>query len=334
MEPLQDLTFACDEPVIIPTPVFNDNCDGPILDYDCEVVGYPEADCATFEFPEGETTVCFTATDECGNTTVKCIKITVEPCIINCETAYARAAQGAECFIPKFANWGWTNPITEGKHVLPLWAAAAKCNITGLEPVGNVYVTYASGKMTVKYVTNPGYSMSDIQAYVGCGKYPRLKSGRETIAPGQYTFVATGLDRIGEYVVEFTNVSGNVWLIAHAVTCDVKARNVGSGIYAKAIACVKKSATIAGLEATDLKVYPNPFSTKVNFEFVTGRDVQARLEIFNSIGQKITTLMDRDVEAGVLNRVEYQPQNVISGVLFYRLTLDDDIINGKLLYNK
>jgi hypothetical protein len=158
------------------------------------------------------------------------------------------------------------------------------------------------------------------------------------------------LNRAGEYTATFTNVTGDVYVIAHAVVCDIKAKTEGSGTYAKTIDCAvnaasstsvasnnqgkKKSVSIEGNATADLKVYPNPFSTKVNFEFVASRDVQARLEIFNSIGQKVTTLMDHAVEAGVLNRVEYQPQNVISGVLFYRLILDDDIINGKLLYNK
>ncbi len=340
MEPLKDLVFACNDPVIIPTPVFNDNCDGPIDTYTCEVVGYPEAECATFEFPVGETTVCFTAYDECGNSTVECIKITVEPCTITCQTAYARLENSTggslgTCFIPQFSNWGWTNPILEpGKYELPLYAGAAQCNpANGWGPVGKVLVDYAGTVMKVTYLINMGYSMSDVHVYVGCGMYPKLRSGRETISPGQYTHVVM-VDRASEYTVTFTNVQGPVWVIAHAVVCNVKGKTTGSGTYAKAIDCRRRSATIEGLAATDLRVYPNPFSTKVNFEFVSGRDAQARLEIYNGIGQKITTLMDRAIESGVLNRIEYQPQDVISGVLFYRLTIGDDVINGKLLYNK
>jgi hypothetical protein len=342
MEPIEDLVFACEEPIVIPIPVFNDNCDGPIESYTCKVVGYPEADCATFEFPEGETTVCFSAYDECGNSTVECIKITVEPCIINCETAFGRLENEegesmGECFIPKFDRWGWTNWIEESEeaYVLPIYAGAAQCDVTnGWGMVGTATIKYYDGKMVVTYEMLPGYSMSEVHVYVGCGMYPKLKSGKVTVAPGQFTYNAMMLDRAGEYTVTFTDVQGPVWVIAHAVVCDIKGKTTGEGEYAKAIDCRPKSAAIAGLEATDLRVYPNPFSTKVNFEFVSGRNAQARLEIYNGIGQKITTLMERAVEAGVLNRVEYQPQNVISGVLFYRLTLDDDVINGKLLYNK
>jgi hypothetical protein len=348
MDPIEDLVFECEEPIVIPVPVFNDNCDGPILEYDCEVVGYPDADCATFEFPEGETTVCFTAKDECGNTTVECIKITVEPCIINCETAFAF---GDYCFLDEgFNRWGWGIKVApEAVITQPIYQSNPYCDGKEENLVGEASITYSGNILTVHYSIMAGYSMDEVHVYVGCKKYPTLNNGSFTVAPGQFTHNATGLNRAGEYTATFTNVTGDVYVIAHAVVCDIKAKTEGSGTYAKTIDCAvnaasstsvasnnqgkKKSVSIEG-NATDLKVYPNPFSTKVNFEFVAGRDVQARLEIFNSIGQKVTTLIDHAVEAGVLNRVEYQPHNVISGVLFYRLILDDDIINGKLLYNK
>jgi hypothetical protein len=92
------------------------------------------------------------------------------------------------------------------------------------------------------------------------------------------------------------------------------------------------SALIGGLESSLLKVYPNPFGNTVNFEFVSGRDASARLEIFNALGQKITTLMDRMVEEGVMNRIQYQPVSQ-PGLLFYRFTLDTQVFNGKLIYN-
>lgn len=86
--------------------------------------------------------------------------------------------------------------------------------------------------------------------------------------------------------------------------------------------------------ATELKVYPNPFSTRVTFEFVAGRDADARIEIFNMLGQKVSTVMDHFVREGVLQRVEFAPMNIERGMLFYRLTLDEEVFNGKVLYNR
>ncbi|GAP69955.1 hypothetical protein BA6E_121408, partial [Bacteroidales bacterium 6E] len=103
---------------------------------------------------------------------------------------------------------------------------------------------------------------------------------------------------------------------------------------AKVTSNVKSAIAMPGdVFTSELKVYPNPFSSLVYFEFVPGSDANARLEIFNMLGQKVTTLLDQRVEMGVLKRIEYRPLTNTS-VLFYRLSLDDEIFNGKLIYNK
>jgi hypothetical protein len=88
------------------------------------------------------------------------------------------------------------------------------------------------------------------------------------------------------------------------------------------------------LEPSGLKAYPNPFRTSVNFEFVPDRDAQARLELFDMLGQKISTLLYIPVNKGVMNKVEYKPDGINSGFLFYRLTLGDEVTAGKMLYAK
>jgi hypothetical protein len=100
-----------------------------------------------------------------------------------------------------------------------------------------------------------------------------------------------------------------------------------------------KSAEIAtavtpDLGLTEMKVYPNPFSDKVMFEFVVAEDAHARLEITNILGQRVAVLMDQHVQKGVLNRLEYEPVDVISQMLIYRLILDDNIQTGRIIYKK
>ena len=87
-------------------------------------------------------------------------------------------------------------------------------------------------------------------------------------------------------------------------------------------------------ETSGLKVYPNPFSHKVTFQFVSAEDANARLEITNVLGQRVAVLMDCPVQQGVLNRVEYEPVNVVSGILIYRLMLNDGIQTGRIIYKK
>ena len=94
-----------------------------------------------------------------------------------------------------------------------------------------------------------------------------------------------------------------------------------------------KSAVKELSEAMEIKAYPNPFSDRVTFEFVPGSDGHARLEIFNMLGQKISTLLDRPVEKGNLQRIGYEPATT-PGILFYKLSLGTETYNGKLLYKK
>jgi hypothetical protein len=319
---LADLVFACDADVVLPDPQFIDDCDGEVT-YTYTVGGVASGDLdELYEFPEGVTEVCYTAVDACGNETVKCIKITIEPCVYICETAFGKG-NGAICFLPTFDRWGWTNAITPGNYTYELWAAAGQCDTSKGTLVGSVDVVYGlDGYVSVTYNVVAPYRIEETHTYVGTTMFPQVKRGRtttSTVAPGQY--YNAGPFKNGQVV----------YVIAHAVVCGP----FESSTPKIEASTIEKSAVIERLDnATELKVYPNPFSTRVAFEFVSGKDVNARLEIYNNVGQMITTLMDRPVEKGVLNRVEFTPSNITHGVLFYRLLLDDEVQNGKLLYSK
>ncbi len=315
---LTDMVFACGEDVVIPNPSFSDNCDGPVsFTYTVGGVSSTELD-KSFVFPVGVTEVCYTAVDECGNPTTVCISITVAPCVESCETAYGKGTT-ASCFLPTFDRWGWTNAITPGSYTFELWAAAGQCKTSNGTLVGSVDVVYDGVNVRVTYNVVAPYRLEETHTYVGTTMYPQVRRGRSTVstvAPGSYYYAGPFNGR-------------TVYVIAHAVVCG----QFKTPVAAQTVTV--KSADIERLDAaTELRVYPNPFSSRVAFEFVSDKNVNARLEIYNNVGQRITTLFDRPVERGVLNRVEYTPVNVTHGVLFYRLQLDDEVQNGKLLYTK
>jgi len=316
---LTNLQFVCDQDVVLPNPQFTDNCGGAItVTYAINGSAVTAQQLAAYVFPQGNTQVCYKAVDECGNPTEFCIIITVAPCEETCETAFGKGAT-ASCFIPDFSRWGWTNVITPGSYSFELWAAAGQCDTNKGTLVGSVDVVYANGHVTVTYNVIPPYRLDATHTYVGTTKYPQVKKGRtttSTVAPGSYY-----------YAGPFNG--GPVYVIAHAVVCG----QFGTPVVEESV--VEKSAVIERLDnASELRVYPNPFNSRVAFEFVSDKNANARLEIYNNVGQRITTLFDKPVERGVLNRVEYTPVNVTHGVLFYRLQLDDEVQNGKLLYTK
>jgi hypothetical protein len=69
--------------------------------------------------------------------------------------------------------------------------------------------------------------------------------------------------------------------------------------------------------------YPNPFNPSTSIRFALPEAAEVRLEVFNLLGQRVTTLLNQRLEAGN-HTAEWNSQNelgqtVASGVYFYRL---------------
>jgi len=145
------------------------------------------------------------------------------------ETAFAFDGDQGGCFVnySEFISnpnrWGWTNgPLAAGSYNFPIYAGAGQCNIASGTLVGNLSVNYNGSSATVTYAisgSNPTtglpYSLKEVHLYVGTEEFPR-KNGDYTIAPGQYPKKASELN--GQtYSFTVGNLSGNVYVIAHAV---------------------------------------------------------------------------------------------------------------------
>jgi M6 family metalloprotease-like protein len=65
--------------------------------------------------------------------------------------------------------------------------------------------------------------------------------------------------------------------------------------------------------------YPNPFNPSTTIEFSVARAGRARLTVFNSLGQSISTLFDGDAGPGKLYSVTLDGRDMASGVYFSRL---------------
>jgi M6 family metalloprotease-like protein len=84
--------------------------------------------------------------------------------------------------------------------------------------------------------------------------------------------------------------------------------------------------------------YPNPFNPTTRIEFALPSASQVRIEVFNIMGQKITTLIDSDLEAGYhsveWNGTDNSGQAVASGIYFYRLTTDNFVDSKRMILLK
>lgn len=67
-----------------------------------------------------------------------------------------------------------------------------------------------------------------------------------------------------------------------------------------------------------LKNYPNPFNPSTTIEFDLPEATQVRIDIFNSVGQKVETLLNKEMQAGN-HKVEWNASEMASGTYYYRI---------------
>jgi hypothetical protein len=143
-----------------------------------------------------------------------------------CDTAYAYKCGYAKCFKNLglgFSNWGWTNgPLGPGSYTFYLYAGVGSCNPTSDKKVGWLTVNYVNSRRngataTITYHMYSGFTMTETHLYVGNEILPS-KNGGYTVSPGQYPYSHT-LNNASTDPYIVTGLSGNIYIIAHALVC-------------------------------------------------------------------------------------------------------------------
>ena len=84
--------------------------------------------------------------------------------------------------------------------------------------------------------------------------------------------------------------------------------------------------------------YPNPFNPTTSIDYTLPARSRVRLEVFNILGRRVTTLVDTEQPAGayslVWNGEDRTGKPVASGVYFYRLTAGDFVSTKKMVFLK
>ena len=86
--------------------------------------------------------------------------------------------------------------------------------------------------------------------------------------------------------------------------------------------------------------YPNPFNptTTISFNIGMSGTPQVRLDVYNILGQRINTLLDKRMEAGN-HSIEWdgtnrEGQRVASGIYLYKLQVNESSETRKMLLLK
>jgi hypothetical protein len=78
---------------------------------------------------------------------------------------------------------------------------------------------------------------------------------------------------------------------------------------------------------------PNPFNPATIITFALPHDTYVRLEVFNIIGQRVTTLVDGFYSVGEYT-AEWNGSNAASGIYLYRLSTDEFTTTRKMVLMK
>ncbi len=79
--------------------------------------------------------------------------------------------------------------------------------------------------------------------------------------------------------------------------------------------------------------FPNPFNPTTQVQFAVPENARVVLNIYNVLGEKVETLVDQNMTAGVYQRV-YDGARYASGIYFARLSVGDHVVMDKMLMIK
>ncbi|TVZ59802.1 putative secreted protein (Por secretion system target) [Flavobacteriaceae bacterium MAR_2010_105] len=304
----------------------------------------------------GSYTFTVTVTDQGGCSSTCEVTATVYDCTPDCGTAFgvfideigSVDSNASRCFRNDgFSRWGWTNFISGfGTYTLELYQGAGKCDLDKGTFVGIVTVNYTQigltdeGYVNVEYDMEPGYGIDEAHLYIGCELYPE-HNGRETVAPGQYTFVEDGLGHIDKWSTETDAITatGGFYIIAHAVACgeDIpegsyipespyEEGNFNGGVDPQCKVEVSDFGRV-----TDFTAYPNPFENEVNVKYVFEYETDVKIEVFDIKGTLIRSALDNNYVQGSVGRTTIDLSKADNQMYFVRLTTNEGTVVKKIV---
>lgn len=75
--------------------------------------------------------------------------------------------------------------------------------------------------------------------------------------------------------------------------------------------------------------YPNPFNPATNIRYQIPSNMHVELTVYNTLGQKVATLVDDQLQAGT-HEISFDGSSLASGVYIYRLQADGQVLTNQM----
>ena len=118
------------------------------------------------------------------------------------------------------------------------------------------------------------------------------------------------------YVLEF----GNSWLNNRETT------NIWKVSFGPTTSIEEPVTSLKGFELE--QNYPNPFNPSTKIQYSVPNVSNVKLEVFNNLGQKVSTLVNSEVTSGK-HTAEFDGSGLTSGVYFYKLSVNGSSVQTR-----
>ncbi len=157
----------------------------------------------------------------------------------------------------------------------------------------------------------------------------------ETGTSEDYTTVKYNTNGVEEWIIHF-NCEDNVGDFANAMAMDTLGNIYVTGISFKSsgkgvcttIKYNQNPALVGDYKSSKVDEfyifpnYPNPFNSSTKIEYNLPRTEKVKIEVFNILGQRIETLINKSMPAGS-NEVEFTAKDLPSGVYYYKIETEE-----------
>ncbi|GAB1349839.1 hypothetical protein MASR1M107_20530 [Ignavibacteriales bacterium] len=79
--------------------------------------------------------------------------------------------------------------------------------------------------------------------------------------------------------------------------------------------------------------YPNPFNPSTTIKFALPADMNVKLDVYNTLGEKVAELVNGQMSAGTYS-IAFDASSLPSGIYFYRIEAGSNVAVRKMILMK